>query len=883
MDVHSPADTPAPGILNPPLLRTLVVCDIADSTALVERLGDPQAAQLVRKHDRLARALLEQHGGREIDKTDGFLLLFERPIHAVAFALDYQRGLKHLSAAEGVVVRARVGIHMGDVVVWENSPEDVARGAKPTEIEGLAKPMAARLAQLAQPRQILLTGAAASIAHRAHAELGDCTAHVRWRALGRYLFKGLPEAVEVHEVGEESVATFRAPRGSRTAKRILPWWRRPAVLAAEAAMLALAVGVTAWMSTRSEPALAFAARDWVVVGDLQNLTGNSTFDQSVETALRISLEQSRYVNVLPELKVQETLQRMERDPAKTVVDRGVGSEIAMRDGARALVLPTLAEINGKLRVTAEVIDPKSQATVYSLSAEGMGPDAVLPALDKVGQELRGRLGETLASVTKESFPLERVATSNLDALRAYSLGERARVVGDAGNALDFFKEATNLDDQFALAHIAIATILFDANQESAAKNELNLAVRSKDRLSSRDRLLAEAWLAILSSPREGLKKWKLLAEMYPDYFAAQGNYGYFTWIYANRFDEAISAMQRAASTHNAHRVTSDFMLGVFALGQERYGEAEKQFSIAESGGWRRTEFIAPVFAAQRKFAEANLAIERAKPAGIASDDLDTYVIRIAVALDQGLWADAQERLRSAKATAAELGKSQIQRFDEIDASLTALACAQGTPSRETPHREKFSPPEKWQSEESDGSSDVAFNHLWRAYLEARCGDPAHAERILGRMDGSVPDAGYPVLLNMRAVARAEIERARGRADNALKILQATIDGSELYVTHVALMDAYASKGDLPSSIREARWLASHRGRAYAEYNKGWALTPFNVAQSDLALLREAELDFALGQRQDSQKILSAFTRVWPNSKQFPEVARRMQTLQEKLR
>ena len=84
----------------------------------------------------------------------------------------------------------------------------------------------------------------------------------------------------------------------------------------------------------------------MVVGDLHNLTGDTIFDQSVDSALRISLEQSQYVNVVPELSVQQTLQRMERDPAKTSVNRAIGSEIALRDGARALILPTLAEIGG---------------------------------------------------------------------------------------------------------------------------------------------------------------------------------------------------------------------------------------------------------------------------------------------------------------------------------------------------------------------------------------------------------------------------------------------------------------------------------------------------------------------------------------------------------
>src|SRR6478735_5963584 len=79
-----------------PLLRTLVLCDLADSTALVERLGDLRAAELFRRHDRLARTLAHQHGGREIDKTDGFMMMFDRPIEAVAFALAYQRGISQL-------------------------------------------------------------------------------------------------------------------------------------------------------------------------------------------------------------------------------------------------------------------------------------------------------------------------------------------------------------------------------------------------------------------------------------------------------------------------------------------------------------------------------------------------------------------------------------------------------------------------------------------------------------------------------------------------------------------------------------------------------------------------------------------------------------------
>ena len=316
------------------VLRTLVLCDLVDSTALVERLGDQRAAELFRKHDRLARALLQQHGGQEIDKTDGFLLLYERPIQAVAFALVYQHDLAALSAGEKTVLSARIGIHIGDVVIWENIADDIKRGAKQTEVEGLVKPVTARLMNLALPGQILLSGAAYDIAHRAQGELGERLADVRWRAHGRYRFKGVPDMVPVFEVGEEGLAPLKPPPWTSKAHRETPIWRRPALLGFELLIVALLIATPIFYLTRPVPAIAFANRDWVVVGDLKNLTGHKVFDDSLQTAFRVGLEQSRYINVVPALQVHDALKRMERDPA-TKVDRGVGAEIALREGARA--------------------------------------------------------------------------------------------------------------------------------------------------------------------------------------------------------------------------------------------------------------------------------------------------------------------------------------------------------------------------------------------------------------------------------------------------------------------------------------------------------------------------------------------------------------------
>ena len=155
-----------------PQVRTLLLTDLCDSTMLVERLGDNAAAELFRAHDRLVLELQQRWHGRLIDRSDGLLLLFERAIDGLGFALDYARGLRELGerrdvAKHGVALLARQGLHVGEVLTWRNSDAAVSIGAKPLEVEGLAKPMAGRLMTLARPGQILLSATAEPLAHRA--------------------------------------------------------------------------------------------------------------------------------------------------------------------------------------------------------------------------------------------------------------------------------------------------------------------------------------------------------------------------------------------------------------------------------------------------------------------------------------------------------------------------------------------------------------------------------------------------------------------------------------------------------------------------------------------------------------------------------------------
>jgi class 3 adenylate cyclase len=146
---------------------TLVLTDLVDSTGLVQALGEARAAEMFRRVDRVARDLLTERDGLEIDRTDGHLVLFDLPLAGVEYAVTFHERLAELGSEIGVPLSCRAAVHVGEVIVRANAPEDVARGAKPVEVEGITKPATARLLSLALPGQTLLGRTAYELARRA--------------------------------------------------------------------------------------------------------------------------------------------------------------------------------------------------------------------------------------------------------------------------------------------------------------------------------------------------------------------------------------------------------------------------------------------------------------------------------------------------------------------------------------------------------------------------------------------------------------------------------------------------------------------------------------------------------------------------------------------
>jgi TolB-like protein/class 3 adenylate cyclase len=349
-----------------PAIRTILLCDLVASTKLVERIGDSAAAELLSRHDRIARDLLSKFNGREIDKSDGFLLLFERPIEAVRFAVAYQAELRALGAEFGSEMASRVGIHLGEVVLRANSPEDVARGAKPVEVEGLAKAVAARVMSLAGNGRILLTRAAYDFARRGAVGMKD-EASLRWAEHGRYRLAGIEDPIEVCEVAPPEGAELKRPPDSEKARR--------------ADDPAASVGALA--AAQAEPLLAVLAFD-----NLSSDPEMQFFSDGVS---------------------EEIIQRLSRGAKLRVIARTSSfqfrgerkAEAAQRLDCSHVLDGAIRRAAARVRVSAHLVEASSRTTLWS-DRYDRGLEDIFAVQDEISESIAAALHQTFSSFSTQA-------------------------------------------------------------------------------------------------------------------------------------------------------------------------------------------------------------------------------------------------------------------------------------------------------------------------------------------------------------------------------------------------------------------------------------------------------------------------------------------------
>ena len=291
------------------------------------------------------------------------------------------------------------------------------------------------------------------------------------------------------------------------------------------AVVAVVLGVGAWLYF-ARKAQALTEKDTIVLSDFTNTTGDAIFNDTLKTALNVSLRQSPFLNVLSDSEVAKTLQQMTR-PADTKLTPGVARELCQRAGSKAYLAGTIGSLGSEYVLGLKAVNCRSGDTLAEEQVTAVSKEKVLDTLGQAATKLRGELGESLATVQKLDVPLEQATTSSLEALQAYSLGQKAD--NEKGNtaALPYHQRAIQLDPNFAMGYLTVGNDYDSLGEVGRASEYFTKAFQLREHASEREKLniAADYYTNVTGELDKAVQTYQEWTESYPRDSRAYNNLG----------------------------------------------------------------------------------------------------------------------------------------------------------------------------------------------------------------------------------------------------------------------------------------------------------------------------------------------------------------------
>jgi len=248
-----------------------------------------------------------------------------------------------------------------------------------------------------------------------------------------------------------------------------PKWK--VVWIATAAMVA-AIAAIAFLRPGPEP--PFAERDWAVVADFDNLTGEGDFGGALDIALAISLQQSTYVNLVTRRLAEESLTRMGKTNIERV-DAATARDIAKRERAKAVIVPAIRSVGDSYTLVYAIRSAETDDLLFSGMVEVDGRDKVFIGMDELAEKIRADLGEPEGSISQRSVALEQTATISLVGLKQYAAARDMHRHGDLEQAKQHYEYALNTDADFAIVLGELGMLEFEHFDRNRGIEYINLA------------------------------------------------------------------------------------------------------------------------------------------------------------------------------------------------------------------------------------------------------------------------------------------------------------------------------------------------------------------------------------------------------------------------
>jgi tetratricopeptide (TPR) repeat protein/predicted Ser/Thr protein kinase len=346
------------------------------------------------------------------------------------------------------------------------------------------------------------------------------------------------------------------------------------------AVVAVVLGVGAWHYF-ARKAQALTEKDTIVLSDFTNTTGDTIFDDTLKTALNVSLRQSPFLNVLSDSEVAKTLQQMTR-PVGTKLTPEVARELCQRAGSKAYLAGTIGSLGSQYVLGLKAVNCRSGDTLAEEQVTAASKEKVLDTLGEAASKLRGELGESLATVQKLDVPLSEATTSSLGALQAYSLGNKAQNEKGSAAALPDHQRAIELDPNFAMGYWAVGVDYGSLGETGRASEYFTKAFQLREHASEREKLAiaADYYATVTGELDKAAPTYQERIESYP---RDSGAYVGLAVMYSEQgqYEKAAEVM-RQAQRLAPDRASPYEGLANYALALQRFDETRQTIHEAQA-------------------------------------------------------------------------------------------------------------------------------------------------------------------------------------------------------------------------------------------------------------------------------------------------------------
>jgi tetratricopeptide (TPR) repeat protein len=505
----------------------------------------------------------------------------------------------------------------------------------------------------------------------------------------------------------------------------------------------------------------FPEKVTIVVADFDDRTGESGWDATLKLALTNNLQDSQYLNVLPDQTVSETLKLMKRQPDERLT-KDLAKQVCMRNGNKALLTASIAKVGERYHLDLRTMNCVTGTMLASADADADNKEKVIAALKGASNELRQKLGESLASVEENSTPLPQATSPSLEAIQAYAMGLKMKAAQGSGAAVSLYKRAIELDPEFADAYAALGAAYSDLGEDTLSMENSRKAYELRDHVSSqRERFHIEGdyYDSVTGEMEKANQIYLNWIQVYPDDHRPYQNLG-ANYCDMGQYDKAVEEEKAVLQLqpNNVNALTS-LMGDYLALDQ-----AEKAKDVFEEARKRNLDhnflglyrYYAAFLEGDSETMQRQLDWAMGRP---GAEDL-----LLSAESDTEAFYGRLERARSFTNRAAQSAKN-------VDAPETAAGWKANAALYEVEVGNKvqaraIASDALEMSRGRDVEAQIAL-------ALARAGQLARAEKIAAKLDAEYP-RGTMVQNYWLPTIRAAIELQNNNANKAIELLEETI-------------------------------------------------------------------------------------------------------------